>query len=186
MAARKHADSDDLEAQFRRHWMAARKDARSRDFESRFRRHFPRSSNDIAVVVLKGHLLLEESVNRLLAGLLRKPEAIEGANLRFHHKLCLIQALLAPMPTHSILSDLMEAAEKLNTLRNRLALHLDHPQIEALVSDLASLCEALQKVDDPKMKAEPIIRRLMRAIGLLCGVFEGVSRVAEKYGPEVK
>jgi hypothetical protein len=105
--------------------MAARTQADSDDFEARFRRHFPRRSNDVALVVLKGHLLLEESINRLLAGLLRKPEAIEGANLRFHQKLCLIQALLAPTPRHGIISSLMEAAEKLNTLRNRLAHHFD-------------------------------------------------------------
>jgi hypothetical protein len=63
------------------------------DFDDRFRRHFPRRSNDFTLVVLKGHLLLEESVNRLLAALLSEPEAIEGANLRFYQKLCLIQAL---------------------------------------------------------------------------------------------
>ena len=51
----------------------------SNDFDGRFRRHFPRRSNDFALVVLKGHLLLEESVNHLLEALLYRPEAIEGA-----------------------------------------------------------------------------------------------------------
>src|ERR1700720_3595355 len=105
--------------------MATQKHANGNDFEDRFRRHFPRKSKDVALVVLKGHLLLEESVTRLLASLLRQPEAIEGANLRFHQKLCLIEALFPVDPY------MMEAAEKLNTMRNRLAHHLDYPQIEA-------------------------------------------------------
>lgn len=115
-------------------------DVDSNDFESRFRRHFPRRSNDIALVVLKGHLLLEESVNRLLVALLRKPEAIEGANFRFYQKLCLIQALLPADPGDGI-SRLYDAAEKLNTLRNRLTHHLDYPEIEAQVRDFLLLCE---------------------------------------------
>ena len=61
--------------------MAAQTDADSYDFDSRFRRHFPGRSNDFSLVVLKGHLLLEENVNRLLAALLHTPEAIEGADL---------------------------------------------------------------------------------------------------------
>jgi hypothetical protein len=155
--------------------MATQKHAKGNDFD-RFWRHFPRRSEDVALVVLKGHLLLEESVNSLLASLLLFPEAIEGANLRFHQKLCLIEALLPVDP------DMMEAAEKLNTMRNRLAHHLDYPQIEAQVKDFLSLCEALKDPDepnDPETEAEPIILRLMRALTYLCGRFAGMSRALE-------
>jgi hypothetical protein len=89
--------------------MATQKHAKGNDFD-RFWRHFPRRSEDVALVVLKGHLLLEESVNSLLASLLLFPEAIEGANLRFHQKLCLIEALLPVDP------DMMEAAGTASTL----------------------------------------------------------------------
>src|SRR5438477_12372158 len=85
-------------------------DGDSNDFEDRFRRHFALRSNNFTLVVLKGHLLLEETVNRLLAALLREPEAIEGANLRFHQKLCVIRALF-PAGRGDRLYD---AAEKLN------------------------------------------------------------------------
>src|SRR5690242_7916176 len=73
--------------------MATQAYVNSDDFDDRFRHHFPRRSNDIALLVLKGHLLLEEGVNHLLQSPLDRPEAIEGANLRFHQKLCLIRAL---------------------------------------------------------------------------------------------
>ena len=161
--------------------MATQKHANGNDFEDRFRRHFPRRSKDVALVVLKGHLLLEESVNRLLASLLRRPEAIEGANLRFHQKLGLIKALFPVDP------DMMEAAEKLNTIRNRLAHHLDYPQIEAQVRDFLSLCEAPKdpdEPDDPETEAEPIIRRVRRALAFLCGGFAGMSRALEVISAE--
>jgi hypothetical protein len=120
-------------------------DADSNDFEDRFRRHFPRRSNDLTLVVLKGHLLLEEIVNRLLSALLREPKAIEGANLRFHQKLCLIRALLPKGRGDR----LYNAAEKLNTLRNKLAHHLDYPEIEAQVRDFLSLCEEPEDPEEP-------------------------------------
>jgi hypothetical protein len=110
--------------------LAAQRDRDSKDFEGRFRCHFPRRSNDFTLVVLKGHLLMEESVNRLLAALLYRPEAIEGANLRFYQKLCLIRAL-APVGPNGVVFRFADAAEKLNTMRNKLAHHLDYPQMEA-------------------------------------------------------
>jgi hypothetical protein len=61
---------------------------------------------------------------------------------------------------------MIDAAEKLNTLRNRLAHHLDPPQIEVLVRDFLLLCE------EPNDPAVPLIRRLKRAIVYVCAVFE--------------
>jgi hypothetical protein len=168
--------------------MAAQTDADSNDFDDRFRRHFPRRSKDFTLVVLKGHLLVEESVNRLLAVLLPVPEAIEGANLRFHQKLCLIRALI-PARIYPV-----DAAEKLNTLRNRLAHHLDYPQIEVLVKDFLSLSEpplggSVQSHPlpddpahwprDPKIEGMPLIRRLRRAIVSVCAMIEEIYEAAK-------
>ena len=161
--------------------MAAQTDGHSNDFEGRFRRHFPRRSNDVALVVLKGHLLLEEGVNHVLVALVPNPEAIESANLRFHQKLCLIRALIPGGGQVTVFPEL-DAAEKLNTLRNRLAHHLDYPQIEAQVKDFLLLCEAPKDPevpDDPETEAEPLIRRLRRALAFLCGGFAGMVRAFE-------
>jgi hypothetical protein len=160
--------------------MAAPKHGDSNDFEGRFRRHFPRRSNDFTLVVLKGHLLLEESVNHLLAALLRKPEAIESASLRFRQKLCLIRAL-APEGAKSLedpegpgwIFRILDAVEKLNTMRNKLTHHLDHPQIEALVRDFLSLCEEWEDPNEPE--AVPLIRRLKQSIAFVCAACEAIS-----------
>jgi hypothetical protein len=158
--------------------MSAKTHADSNDFDGRFRRHFPRRSNDFALVVLKGHLLLEERVDRLLAALLYRPEAIEGANLRFYQKLCLIRALTR-VSQHASTMRMLNAAEKLNTMRNRLAHHLDHPQIEALVRDFLSLCEEPEDPEEPDdRETVPLIRRLRRAIILVCNAIEGISETA--------
>ena len=168
---------------------AAQTHADRDDFDGRFWRHFPTKSNDFALVVLKGHLLLEESTNRLLAALLRKPEAIDGANFRFHQKLCLIRALLPVLDPREVdtaeklnrdvdaaekLNRDVDAAEKLNTLRNRLAHHLEHPPIEALVREFVSLCE-----EHPETKSKPLIYRLKRAIAFVWSGFEGMSNGLE-------
>jgi hypothetical protein len=151
--------------------MAAQTHADGNDFDSRFRRHFPRRSNDFALVVLKGHLLLEESANRLLAALLRRPEAIESANLRFHQKLCLIRGLLPGSEVGSF-SRLLDAAEKLNALRNRLAHHLDYSQIEAQVRTFLSLCEEPEDPEEPDdLQAVPLVRRLRWAVVFVCHAF---------------
>jgi hypothetical protein len=161
----------------------------SNDFDGRFRRHFPRRSNDFALVVLNGHLLLEESVNRLLAALLFRPEAIDGANLRFYQKLCLIRAL-APTEGAKSLEDpegpgwlfrMLDAAEKLNTMRNRLAHHLDAPQIEAQARDFLSLCEEPEDPEEPDdRETVPLIRRLRRAIVFVCAGLAGIAE-AQRY-----
>jgi hypothetical protein len=152
--------------------MASWTRADSNNFERRFKRHFARA-NDFAVIVLKGHLLLEESVNHWLEGLLHRPEAIEGANLRFRQKLCLIRSLIKA-PHHYTLR-MIDAAEKLNTIRNKLAHHLDPPQIEVLVTDFIDLVGELdqQILNDP---AVPQVRRLKDAIAFVCGHFEEGSR----------
>jgi hypothetical protein len=141
------------------------------DFEDRFRRHFPRRSNDLTLIVLKGHLLMEEAVNRMLASFLLKPQAIEGAHLRFHQKLCLLRAL-APVGAEGTVFRLFEAAEKLNILRNRLAHHVDHPQVEARAKDFLSLLE--EPGAEAEFELEPLARRLRRAITFACAGIEGV------------
>jgi hypothetical protein len=148
-------------------------DRREDDYDSLFERHFPERSNDLTLVVLKGHLLLEQSINRLLAVLLRFPEAIEGANLRFHQKVCLIRALSpTQLPVMPGAADVLDVVEKLNTLRNRLAHHLDHPEIEARAKEILSLCEVpkdlMVKKPGDEMEADPLIHQLKQKIAWVC------------------
>jgi hypothetical protein len=161
-----------------------------------FERHFPKRSNDLTLVVLKGHLLLEQGINRLLTALLRFPEEIERANLHFYQKLCLIRALnpiqlsvgaadllraAGGDPKAVGATDLLDVVEKLNTLRNRLAHHLDHPEIELRVKEILSLCKIPQcmplfkEPNNPETEADPLIRDLKQTIAWVCCFVQALS-----------
>ncbi|PZR85680.1 MAG: hypothetical protein DLM68_10800 [Hyphomicrobiales bacterium] len=61
-----------------------------------------------------------------LVNLLPNPDALDPAKLSLSIRLRLVRALLP----EGAFNDLLDATEKLNTLRNKIAHHLEHPQIE--------------------------------------------------------
>jgi hypothetical protein len=139
------------------------------DFEERFRRHLPRS-RDLALIVLKGHLLMEEAVERLLASLLVNPAALEKIDISVFVRLRLVRALL---PAREIY-DVLDAAEKLNTLRNKLAHHLEHPHVERLANEFVRSFED-ESVPVSEFEKEPMARRLKRCLGFLGGRLTGYA-----------
>jgi hypothetical protein len=82
----------------------------ARDFEDRFRKHLPRSS-DLTLVVLKGHLLMEEQIDGLISDLLPNPDALALARPNLFFRLRLARALLSP----GTLRELLDAAESSST-----------------------------------------------------------------------
>jgi hypothetical protein len=142
----------------------------SRDnFEERFRKHLPRS-NDLVLITLKGHLLMEEQINCLLDVFLPNPRALDPARPNLFLRLRLVRALLDAGNVDRFL----DAAEALNTLRNRFAHHLDHPQIEAYITGFLRLLEGPEEITE--FEKEPTARRLKRCIAALCGVLYGFGR----------
>jgi hypothetical protein len=140
-------------------------------YEARFKQHMPRS-NDLTLIVLKGHLLLEEAIDTLLVVLLRNATALKPARLSFFARLCLVRALL---PQND---GMMKAAEGLNALRNKLAHHLGHPQVERLTNDFLDHFENQNHIDPddpPNFDCIPVARRLKRYIVMLCAYFHGYA-----------
>src|SRR4051794_39815368 len=66
-------------------------------------------------VILKGHLLTEEHLNRILSLQFLHPEELSRARFTFAHRLCLVRA---QEPTQHALWDLIG---EVNSLRNKLA-----------------------------------------------------------------
>ncbi|MBP2304762.1 hypothetical protein GBZ48_10525 [Azospirillum melinis] len=136
-------------------------------YEDRFRKLLPRSQ-DTTLLVLKGHLLMEELVNELVTGLLPNPAVFSPTQIRLHDRICLAQALLpngeAPLP--------LEAALTLNTLRNRLAHHLEHPQVDQLIAEFLRAFEDPEALDE--FGTERTATRLRRCIAFLCGMLAGM------------
>lgn len=76
------------------------------------------ASDETVMVILKGHLLVEEHLNRILSTQLSRPEEIDKAGLKFSQRLQLVKALatieFADFPAWDLISSL-------NSLRNQLA-----------------------------------------------------------------
>ena len=58
-----------------------------------FLRHFPRT-DDTTLIILKGHLLLEEEINNLLQEMLPNPQALDGLQINFFIKTQFARALI--------------------------------------------------------------------------------------------
>ena len=80
-----------------------------------------RHIDELALVVLKGHLVLEEQLERILGKFVFHPEYLEGANLRFAQKVALARSV--SLDEHA--NSMWELLLAVNALRNELAHALD-------------------------------------------------------------
>jgi len=82
-------------------------------------------SHDLAMVILKGHLVLEEMLRRILVRHVSNPTALEDIRLSFFQALRLVQALSQPNQ-----KELWHDLEQLNRIRNVLAHQVEPLDIE--------------------------------------------------------
>jgi hypothetical protein len=143
--------------------------ARAKEFESRFLEKMPRT-DDLTLLVLKGHLLIEEQINSMLDALLRNSVALRPARLDCYQRIRLLMAMTPDIGLHSVL----EAFEKLNTLRNKFGHMLEPPQIEDRIRAFIDTVEERMEAD-LKAKVIQLPERLSRAICFLSGQLEIVG-----------
>jgi len=79
----------------------------------RFARHLP-TEGDMALLVLKGHLLIEEQMVLLVESRLSNPSALDSARLTFAQYLCVLRAMSTEDRKY------FSVAKRLNNLRNSL------------------------------------------------------------------
>jgi hypothetical protein len=94
----------------------------------RFKRLMPRSQ-DLTVILLKGHLLIEEILRAYLEGLTAHPTLLKDIRLTFYQCLRLVQAMSVAQPD----DPLWQLIEATNTLRNELShrAEVDHLDLKA-------------------------------------------------------
>lgn len=99
--------------------------------------HMPsREQKDLSI--LKGHLLVEEQLNRLIEARLRNPIELGEARLTFYQKLCLAKSF----SLNDRESDwVWVAIEKLNRIRNSLAHSLVDGGMEDRIMDFIQFVE---------------------------------------------
>lgn len=113
----------------------------------RFKEHLP-TGGDLTMMILKGHLLIEEQVWLLISNRVASGAALEGAKLSTLQKLCLAEALIDDFSRsvqNGCYSDeyadwLWPALKKLNTLRNNIAHNLTASGINDRIRDFVARC----------------------------------------------
>ena len=96
------------------------------EFEKLIRENLE-SLQDVELVLLKGHLIIEQLITELLELSLREPNRLNSINPMFAKKLEIYLAIEG----NSIISSGLEIVLKeLNALRNKLAHNLRHPNFE--------------------------------------------------------
>lgn len=89
-------------------------------------------TDDLTLMVLKGHLILEEMLFALVGEHCAKPEHLDGARLSFAQLLKLAQSLVsAPVP-----EEVWTAIAEINRLRNALAHNLRPTDVETRVEEI--------------------------------------------------
>ena len=98
-----------------------------------FYRHMPGAESDVTLIVLKGHLLIEQKIREFVSERMLSPAALDDARLTSHQVICLAEALTLPNDEPRLLWSILR---KLNTLRNQLAHNLIPKGIEQRVQEI--------------------------------------------------
>jgi hypothetical protein len=97
-----------------------------------FRQHLP-IGGDFTMMILKGHLLIEEQINLLLEARIPKSSVLKDAGFTFNQKIRLAEAVVEETYSDDIW--LWPAIHKLNKLRNDIAHNLSKPGIPDRIVD---------------------------------------------------
>ena len=132
----------------------------------RFRRLLPRST-DLVLLVLKGHLLIEERLQAMIDEQVEHPRSLTNARLTFYQKLRICQALLG----HPGLRE-WRFLESLNSLRNRLAHNAEVSDVEEDVDRLINYLsnDSNEVSESPRRRATALKNAFMFACAVLAGI----------------
>lgn len=135
-------------------------------------------ADDIVLVVLKGHLLIEEALTTIIRKSVHHGEFVDEANLRFYQKVQIARSL--SLDEHQ--NEMWGLVLGLNRVRNDMAHALEHPKVADHISDLRNrYFQAFANVEEiqanKKEPDEQILKDLIVAtLGFLSGFEKEVDR----------
>src|SRR3954451_14655618 len=100
---------------------------------TRVARHLE-SIEDITLLLLKSHLLVEQQINSALHKIFPGFASLDVGRLTYHQRIQIIRAL----DGNKKAEDALRFAERLNLIRNRLANQLEPIGIEDAIADFAN------------------------------------------------
>jgi len=126
---------------------------------------------DIELILLKGHLLLEEQMDLLLEACMEDYDLFRKMNLSFDRKIKLLYCLPA-LPLETGIFSLSTISE-LNRIRNKLAHRVDFKSHHDDLKKWA--CNFLGYTPKTINRKKTFKNTLVRALGLLIGCFAGMA-----------
>lgn len=134
-------------------------------------------TDDPTLLILKGHLLVEERLRDVLARICRSHEEVPAARLSFHQVLWLCRAVVGREedPAWGFVT-------RLNEVRNRMAHRLEPGNLDEL---LGAVVEKLGPGCADRFKTS--VERFRAAAFYACGYFDAIRgsiRLREAYVPE--
>ncbi|WP_156899916.1 hypothetical protein [Luteimonas mephitis] len=131
----------------------------------RIAQHLP-PGDDLTLITLKGHLLVEEQLEDLILSHCKNPSALDG-DIGFSVKLKFARALTGVEE----IALAWVACQKLNSLRNALAHKLEHPEAQKrLVAFLSTLDDPSTNWKRTGSDADDLRRALLFLLGALQGI----------------
>ena len=100
----------------------------------RFFKHIAIDETDRVLVVLKGHLLVEELLREYIKARVTNHKYLDDARLTFHQCLCIARSL----SNNNDNSKLWKSIKLLNTLRNKLAHSLEPNDIDNKIDEFVN------------------------------------------------
>lgn len=139
---------------------------------ARISRLLPRG-HDPTLVLLKGHLLIEEQLIAYIATYCRKPKLLEDVRLTFAQKLRLARSLSGD------LTDQFCPLDKLNAIRNRMAHHAEISDLNSRLDDYLKTWAGDGFVPPKTMQERTRLLRssLISQIAMIAGMSEGTRLV---------
>ncbi|VEE62934.1 Uncharacterised protein [Shewanella putrefaciens] len=131
---------------------------------------FP-ETEDLTIIVLKGHLIIEEALYTILQTHCNYPEYLDEARLSFAQLSSLVKAVIS-LPMHEII---FPPIAKLNKLRNNLAHNLTSSQTETLAKEFVLLVGHATT----EHKASSLPAQVKYSIHYVLGVFCAAGAVSE-------
>lgn len=110
---------------------------------SRYDKHIPQT-DDLSLIVLKGHLLVEEMLTGLAELVLPNSRFLAEARLSFHQLTCVVKSAVRLRAEDKC----WELILSLNQIRNELSHSLEPPKLNARLAHLWRTYDSTQPIDD--------------------------------------
>ena len=144
--------------------------------------------DELRDIVLRGHLMVEQMLERAITAWLPEPSSFEEARLGFHQKLSLVRGLNVRHPNEP----LWRALAALNSLRNDFAHKLTSTQRDQRVRNFLEVTESDFPVPETVRKGKkelPIhleaalaFAYLLSSLNQICIEYEGRANLAQLAG----